>query len=685
MIGDSQEEVGDSLQGTSTLLQIGNIVSDSIHSTHKGHQNSDNTGINGIKETDKSSPSSQSDVLDKTEAKIAIQQINEQQNESSIGKRERKTESSNSLSSDSKKHSTNITNFTEKQWQSDMQQSDKVNVKSKSVGTQSQIVDNFILKSTEVTSSQNCLLPSMQPCSSMTASTYISVDSNKGAISQSFANQMKQGTSSNQISSACKSRHQQIHPLRNAYQTNPTFDNTLTQGENSKKLANTSVTFCNSVTQPEESSCLKSQTSITSQHNRTQANILQPFNANKKTQQNYQDIMTQDQISGNSIGNHPQNQYSFSKISSSQIMNETGTMTEEIRNVSSNYKLLPTTSSSVSGVTKHTFSNNAISNSVPTSENSNKVSSYNCMSSNSVPEQPYSCNLFNDCSTVPSQITCSTLYTQASNPNDQIKTTGASSFSVAHNSSNFSILSWTTLSPMSAPTNSGQYDSFHMPLQNSSTNISHHTTALQKTLPQIDGGVSMPVLPTNDIQEIDNCQKQCKNDRNVRKTSSERICKLSGNFNGLYNDDQRSLGMPLQDVNTSHMHFQGTGNDNQTTGSPEGEGGNDENFKYPISSTNSNKNHQSARASHSIERIKSGHHHRPPVNWMTSPDIRTSTSTVSSESTSNTTLGQSVVSTPVSSINSQSSTAQLNKDFDFCNTSNSNIFVNSFKHEPYNI
>ncbi|PSN34169.1 hypothetical protein C0J52_10056 [Blattella germanica] len=561
MIVDSQEEVGgDSMQGASTLLQIGNIEPDAIECDSKARSDGGEA-----KTQQKMDSPSENDVSNKSEGKSTSLQSNEQRIDMSASGDKGPEKCSTSEAS--------IPPTSNKQWS---------NIESRSVGTQAQAFDDFRLKSSEY---------QLSP---------------RAAGNHCFSQQIK---------APFKSDHQHM------FSSVPPLDRIL-QNVNSKKSTNSSAKFPN----PVESLCLKPPLPV-SQMSTT-------FNVNKE-QCRPDDKQDSQQTSGNSM---VRQQHPFSKLQTPQVMTEQGTMTEDSRNVCVNYKA---TSSSASDV-KHSFSSQGVAAPV----HSSRALSYGGhMPPTSMATQSYSYNLFaNDYNGTSPQVTYS------SSTNEQIKTTGTGSFSVAHNSSNFSILSWTTLSPMSAPTNTSQYDSFHMPSQSLSTNASHqqtHTTAvssIQKTIPQTD------------MTMADNsCQKQCKPQErnNAKPMSGDAARKVSGGtYHSVYsNTEQQSLGIP-------HMQYHADDT---------------ENFKYPIS-TVEGKNRQSTRTTHTGERVKAGQHHRPPVNWMTTPDIRTS----SSASSTGTSVGQPIISMPTTSLNSEVNSVQMNREFEFCSTSSSNnIFLNN--------
>ncbi|XP_021917040.1 uncharacterized protein LOC110828541 isoform X2 [Zootermopsis nevadensis] len=741
MIVDSQEEVGsDSMQGGSTLLQIGNIEHDPSQHISKPHRLDDINEIAGTSEaaatriqqkiTTVSSPGTISD-RDNGRAISAGCNVHDQQQTVVCRNHERKTEESNQESQNSGKCSSSITlhlqNFSKssgKQWSNVsegnvLESGDKLHSRSRSIGTQSKAFSNLERKISEANCSQNSLPSTIKTCSSIDAGVYnIQLDEEKGSTHTTcFQQQMETGNlavstnnipqhpilSSHSHITIFKSgqQHQECHPSSDLFQPSlstfePVTQKNASNGDNTKRLTVSTNTFSSSVSQHIEELCMKPQTSFTSQHNGTCANmnLKQTFLTNKETNHTCENLLSHAQPSGSTVTNHIENQNSFHKMHPSQMISEQGTMTEGLRDNDGSVSYKPLTSStsvaSSAEVIKHNLSSHTAKNSAPTSSHVDKCVSYNNIQS-SVPAQPCSYNLFNnDYSAVPSQVTCTAVFTQASNSSDQNKMTGAASFSVAHNSSNFSILSWTTLSPMTAPSNINQHENFNVPPQGTSTNIPLHTptaaTSLQKVISQntsSNNGITMPIPTVSEMQGLvhnNNCQKQCKNDMDVRKSMNDEMHKLTESFPNLYNnEEQQSLGMPHRDTATSHIQFHRENNENQILGRQE-EDANNENFKFPGPSAADIKNHQPTRTNHSTERMKVSQQHRPPVNWMTTPDIRTSSHAMTSASSSATIIGHPTISnasnTSTSVMNSETSSAQINKEFEFCSTtSNHNLFI----------
>jgi len=753
MIVDSQEEVGsDSMPGASTLLQIGNIEPDPSQHASKPHHSADANQTAGTSEaattriqpkiTTVSSPSAISDKDDGRVVSTTGCNTHDQQQAGVYGNQERKIEGSNHEAQNSRKCSSSMTlslkNFSkssDKQWPivtdcNILESGDKLHSRSRSIRIQSNMFNNLELKSSEANCNQNSLSSAIKTCVAVDAGVYnIALDEEKGNTSTTcFQQQMETGNSATSTNNTHQhptlsshshitifksgQQHQESHSSSHLFQPplstfeHVTHKNT-SDGDNAKKLTVSTNTFSTTISQPVEELCMKPHTSVTSQHSGTCGNtdVTQTFLRNKETHHANEDLLTHAQTPGSAVTNHVASHNSFHKIHPSQMISEQGTMTEEPRDSvgTVSYKTLISSvsaASSVGEVVKHSFSDHSITSSTPPSSHVDRSASYNHVP-NSVPVQHYSYNLFNsDYSALPSQATCTTTYTQASNSNDQNKTTSVSSFSVAHNSSNFSILSWTTLSPMSAPTNINQYENFNVLPQNTSTNIPQHTpataTSLQKPMPQntsSNNAVTMSIAAVSVMQGLvhsNNCQKQCKSDANVGKSMNDEMCKLTGSFPGLYNnEEQQSLEMPHRGTSISHMQFHHANNENQVT-SPQEEDGNNGSFKFPGPSAADVKNCQSARINHSTERMKASQQHRPPVNWMTTPDIRTSStscSAMSSASSSATPLGQptiiNVPSTATATGNSETNSAQMNKDYEFCSTPcNHNLFMGNSNVTP---
>ncbi|PNF16483.1 hypothetical protein B7P43_G07793 [Cryptotermes secundus] len=732
MIVDPQEEVGsDSMQGASTLLQIGNIEPDPPHHMSKPPHSAD---VNVPTETTET-------VTTRTQPKIAVSSssaiadgdnvravssgcnVPNQQRVVLCSNRERKTENSVQETQNLGKCSSGMTlpleNFTkasDKQWPNVTEHSvlecgDKLHPRRRSIGTQSNIFNNLELKSSEANCSQTSLSSTIKTSLAIDASVYnISLDEEKDNTSGTCFQQKMEtentavstnNTPQHPVSSSHShitifksgQEHQEYHSSSNSFQLPPTFGSVIYKNvlseDSTKKITGSSNTF-----QPMEELCMKPQTAVTSEHNRTCANtnFTQTFHTSKESHHTCEDL-PHNHTSGNTVTDHNANQNSFPKMHPSQMITEQGTMTEESRDHvgSANYKPLTSSTSaasSVGEVIKHNFSNN-VTNSASHADMS---VSYNHVLS-STPAQTYPYNLFsNDYSSVPSQVTCTATYIQAPNSNDQNKTSAAS-FSVAHNSSNFSILSWTTLSPMSAPANINQYENFNIPLQNTSADVPQHNsttgTSLQKEISQNQSSNNAATMSSPAVSEMqrlvhsNNCQKQRESNSNVGKSMNDEIHKLTGSFPGLYtSEEQQSLGMSDRDTATSHMQFHHVNNENQVS-VPQEEGANNENFKFPLPSVSDVKSRQTARTNHSTERMKVSQQHRPPVNWMTTPDIRTSStscSAMSSTSSSAAPIGQPTIShvpsAATSAAHSETSSVQMNKEFEFCsNTSNHNLFM----------
>lgn len=747
MIVDPQEEAGsDSMQGGSTLLQIGNIEPDPSHHVSKPHHSANVNETAGTGEaatiriqqkiTAVSSPVT---ISDRDNGRVISGGCNVHDQEEAVvcSKHEGKTEESSQDSQDSGKcssgitlHLQNVSKSSGKQWSNvteGTESGDKLHTRSRSIGTQSKVFSNLELRISEENYSQNSLSSTIKTCSAIDSGVYnIPLDEEKGNTSTScFQQQVESGNlamptnnmpqhpvlSSHSHITMFKSgqQHQECHPSSDSFQPplstfEPITHKNMSNGDNAKRLTVSTNTFSTSISQHIQELCVKPQTSLTSQHNGTCANtnLKQAFLTNKDAHHACEDLLSHAQTSGSTVTNHTANHNSFHKIHPPQMISEQGTMTEGSRDngASVNYKSLTSSTSVASSaeIIKHNFTSHAVKNSDPTSSHVDRCVSYNHVPS-SVPAQPYSCNMFNsDYSTLPSHVTCTTVYTQASNSNDQNKMTGAASFSVAHNSSNFSILSWTTLSPMSAPTNINQHENFNVPRQSTSTNIPQHTpttgTSQQKGISQNTSSnnvITMSIPTVSEMQglvDTDNCQKQCKNDTNVGKSMNDEMHKMTGSFPNLYNnEEQQSLGMPHRDTATSHIQFHHTNNENQVIGS-QGEGANNENFKFPGPSAVDIKHHQPARTNHSSERMKASQH-RPPVNWMTTPDIRTSSTSCSAmnSASSATAVGHltinSASSTATSVMNSETNSAQMNKEFEFCSTTNNHsLFMGNSSVTP---
>jgi hypothetical protein len=706
MIVDPQEEVGsDSMQGASTLLQIGNIEPDAPH--HSAADTAGKTEAVAARTQPRTTTASASSAISDGGAPSGCD-VHDQRRVSACSNRVRKTENSVQETQNLGKCSSgmilpmeNFSKASDKQWSNvtecHLECGDKLHNRSRSIGSQSNIFSNLELKSSEVSFNQSTLSSSMKTCLAIDASVYnISLDEDKDSASGTcFQQQMETehaAVSTNNTPqlpilnahshiTVFKSgqQRQECHSSSNSFHLPSTFGSVVHKSalneDSAKKLTGSANTFSTSVNQRLEELCMKPQTSVTTQHNRTctNTNFTQTFLANRNTHQTCEDL-PHVQTSGNAVNNHPANQNSLPKVHPSQVINERGMMTDESRGHvgSVNCKSLISSTSTVSPaeVIKHDFSDHVMRN--PASRSDMSVPNNHVLSS--APAQTYPYNMFsNDYCAVPSQVTCTTTYTQASNSGDPNKT-GAASFSVAHNSSSFSILSWTTLSPMSATANINQYENFNIPPQNTSTHASQHTPttapSLQKETsqnPSLNNAVTMPNPVVSEMQGVvhsNDCQKQCKSNANIGKSMNDEIHKLTGSFPGLYNGEERqSSGMSDRDTATSHMQFRHV---NRVSVAQE-VGANNDNFKFAMPSIADVKSHQSARTNHPTERMKASQQHRPPVNWMTTPDIRTSNSGCSTSSAAP--IGQPNAAT-------SSTSAHMNKDFEFCSTaSNHNLFV----------
>lgn len=730
MMVDPQEEVGsDGMQGASTLLQIGNIEPDPSHNTSKPHHTAIVNEMAGTSETTATkvtTVSSVSIMSDRDNTKITSGGCNEhnQQQEVSCSNQERKM-NPNQEPKTSGKHSTNVTlpleifsnSSNDKQWPNTtkgevIEPDSRPHPRSRSIGTQSNLFSDLEMKSSEATCSQNSLSSTIKTCLAIDTSMYnIPPNGQKGNTSTPcFQQEIETGhtavsknNTSQHLTLNCQShitmsksgqQHQECHSSSGLFQPplstfEPVTHKNMSNEDNTKKLAVSTSTFSTSVSQPIEELCMKPQVSVNLQHSGTcvNTNVTQTFLTNKETHHVCAQL-SHAQIPGSTATDHTANQNSFHKMHPSQMISKQSTVTEEsTENVGSiSYKSLTSSSSIASSVDviKHNFSNHAVMDSVPHSSHMDRSVPYNHVPS-SVPAQSYSYNLFsNDYSPLPSQVTSTASYTQASNSNDHNKTSAAFSFSVAHNSSNFSILSWTTLSPMSAPTNSNQYDNFNVPSQNTSTDMPHHTpttgASLHKPVSQNTSdnhAITMSIPAASEMRGLihtNNCQKQCKSDTNIGKSMNEEIHKLTGSFQGLYsNEEQQSLGISDRDTSRSHMQFHPANNENQVTVPHEGSASS-ESFKFPPPSSADVKSQQSARTNHSSVRMKaSQQNHRPPVNWMTTPDIRTSSSSCSA--TCN-------VPNTMSAVNSETNSPHMNKEFEFCSTSNHNLFMSNASVTP---
>jgi len=730
MIVDPQEEVGsDGMQGASTLLQIGNIEPDASRNTSKSHHSAilnEMAGTNEAIATKVTTMSSVSIMSGTDNRKITSGgcNVHDRQQEALCSNHERKI-NSNQEPKNSGKCSTNMTlpleNFSksssDKQWPNTtkgevLEPGNRLHPRSRSIGTQSNLFSDLELKSSEATCSQNSLSSTIKTCLAIDTSMYnIPLDGEKSNTSTScFQREMETGhtavsknNTTQQLTLSCQShitmsrsgqQHQECHSSSGLFQPplstfEPVTHKNASNEDNAKKLTVSASTFSTPVSQPIEELCMKPQGSVSLQHSGTCANtnITQTFLTNKQTHHVCADV-SHSQIPESAALAHTSNQNSFHKMHPSQMLSKQVTVTEESTDSvgSISYKSLTSSSSIASSVdvVKHNFSNHAVMDSVPHSSHVDRSVPYNHVPS-SVPAQSYSYNLFNnDYSPLPSQMTSTAAFTQASNSNDHNKTSAPFSFSVAHNSSNFSILSWTTLSPMSAPTNSNQYDNFNVPPQNTSTDMPQHTpttvASLQKSVSQDTSdnrAVAMSIPAVSEIQGLvhaNNCQKQCKSDTNIRKSMNDEIHKLTGSFQGLYsNEEQQSLAISDRDTSSSHMQFHPASNDNLVT-VPHEVGTSSESFKFPAPSLADVKSQQSSRTNHSSVRVKASQQdHRPPVNWMTSPDVRTSSSSCSAVSNEPNT---------VSAVNSEANSAHINKEFEFCGTSNHNLFVGNTSVTP---
>ena len=730
MIVDPQEEVGsDGMQGASTLLQIGNIEPDASHNTSKPHHSAIVNEMAGTSEAiaTKVTTVSSVSIMSETDSRKITSggcNVHDRQQEVLCSNHERKI-NSNQEPQNSGKCSTNMTlpleNFSksssDKQWPNTtkgevLEPGNRLHPRSRSIGTQSNLFSDLELKSSEATCSQNSLSSTIKTCLAIDTSMYnIPLDGEKGNASTAcFQREMETGhtavsknNTTQHLTLSCQShitmsrsgrQHQECHSSSGLFQPPPstfepvTHKNTSNE-DNTKKLAVSASTFSTSVSQPIEELCMKPQVSVNLQHSGTCANtnITQTFLTNKQTHHLCADL-SHAQIPENTAVVHAANQNSFHKMHPSQMVSKQGTATEESTDSvgAMRYKSLTSSSSMASSVdvVKHNFSNHAVMDSVPHSSHVDRSVPYNHVPS-SVPAQSYSYNLFsNDYSPLPSQVTSTTMYTQASNSTDHNKTSAPFSFSVAHNSSNFSILSWTTLSPMSAPTNGNQYDNFNVPPQNTPTDMPQHTpttvATLHKSVSQATSdnrAVAMSIPAVSEMQGLvhaNNCHKQCKSDTNIRKSMNDEIHKLTGPFQGLYsNEEQQSLEMSDRDTSSSHMQFHTASNGNQVT-VPHEVGTSSESFKFPAPSLADVKSQQSARTNHSSVRVKTSQQdHRPPVNWMTSPDVRTSSSSCSAVNNEPNT---------VSALNSETNSAHMNKEFEFCPTSNHTLFVGNTSVTP---
>ncbi|GLH08726.1 Uncharacterized protein GBIM_13913 [Gryllus bimaculatus] len=217
------------------------------------------------------------------------------------------------------------------------------------------------------------------------------------------------------------------------------------------------------------------------------------------------------------------------------------------------------------------------------------------------------------------------------------------SFSVAHNSSNFSILSWTTLSPTSTMTNTSQYDGFGTP-NSVAASQNNYLSVPKKQNKNICSAEVCPVMTSSSVPET--CQPQMK-----ETLSSHTINKFS-------ESNSSSL---LQNSNNQNylQHFLPDQRKMVTSVAP---------------SSIDNTASQGPQLCATGKVPESEQQHRPPVNWMTTPDVR------GGQHSMNLIPSNSVVNRAIPSNSATVSGASVNavtsKDNQYCSISSSqNVFI----------
>ncbi|XP_066996242.2 serine-rich adhesin for platelets [Anabrus simplex] len=272
-------------------------------------------------------------------------------------------------------------------------------------------------------------------------------------------------------------------------------------------------------------------------------------------------------------------------------------------------------------------------------------------------------NYFNDYPVI-----ASSCYSQAGG--DHCKSSAASSFSLAHNSSNLSILSWSTLSPMATVSNANQCEYFSS-VSNSVANIPQTFVSPSKYVTSQKGSMGTTVVVTASPDLSANCQHE-KSVASLNSVISHPMHKPPSPFtNNMFVNGS-------EEIPTSHLEFQNSNNVHTTVA----QASSDVHFKFP--SAADEKLHQVSRQNGPFQSEKHSHHeqqqvHRPPVNWMTAPDIRSCQSSVfPPSSTVNTFSTNSVMSTSVTSTDS----LQSSKDFEFCSNSHNLLLTNPGSNLP---
>nr|CAD7578581.1 unnamed protein product [Timema californicum] len=277
---------------------------------------------------------------------------------------------------------------------------------------------------------------------------------------------------------------------------------------------------------------------------------------------------------------------------------------------------------------------------------------------------PYKYFNSNNYSVVPSHSICPPTYTQATTCREQTKPPTLS-FPVAQNSSNSGILSWNTLSS-AGPVGHASHCDVVQPVTMSMpqyTTSSNYTGQKSVSIPYTNNFNNPPSFTSTSNTILGNNITKQKHEKNVSSTRKTLA-------NSKKSDDQFSnlFFGPSCESQISHNFPQNTVQLNldvqQNNTSIKNNSICFDTFKVP-SLLESKRQHSSH---HRLQ-------HRPPVNWMTTPDIRPN---------QNIPLVQPFGAHFTSSLNSVDS-SQINKELEFCNAtgdgqnssaSNSNVFTN---------
>lgn len=177
---------------------------------------------------------------------------------------------------------------------------------------------------------------------------------------------------------------------------------------------------------------------------------------------------------------------------------------------------------------------------------------------------------------------------------DEAKSVAISSFSLAHNSSNLGILSWSTMPPMTAVSNMHQFENFSVS-KSGSANINNSSC----TSKVVNEGVDMEI-PLSNINKTNNQI----NKNNMHKSVPD----CAPNYSFATTCDNR-ISVNLETSAPVHS-------------------------LHPVVSTSQHENFKSSsvvlnvRNQSFVESKPSSNTIRPPVNWMTTPDVRSNLSSI---------------------------------------------------------